>query len=569
MTIPRSLRATFLASFAIAFFAYASLAQAQTNLIQNGDFETAGPSGWTKIFWGTPTPTFTYPATGHSGSSASVTFSANSNGDARWQPTAVNVTAGQTYTYTEWYKSTVASEIDVEFTNASGAKSYGWVADVPSSNNAWQQISASIVVPSGITKMSVYHLLDKAGTLAIDDVSLVGGSTPPPGAPTVTISSNPTSIQSGQSSTITWSSTNATSCTATGSWTGTKATSGTQSVSPTATATYTLACTGAGGTTSQSTTVTVSATPPGAPTATISANPTSITSGQSSTLTWSSTNATSCTASGAWSGTKATSGTQSVSPTTNSTYTIVCSGASGTTTPQSATITVNSTPPPPGGFSEGMVSLAFDDAWLSQYQNALPILQAANLKGTFYLTTQPIREQWDGFMTPNQVKDIAQKGHEIAGHTVSHADLTTLSQSRINTEIKSSKTYLQNLTGTTVTSLAYPYGAVNNTVKNLVRNAGYTNARGVQYDTLNTATSDKYDLKSMCIETSNPVSQVKAEIDKAKANKQWFILCFHEILNGGDQWSMTPAKFQEIIDYVKSSGVKVVTMKEGRALMSN
>ena len=50
--------------------------------------------------------------------------------------------------------------------------------------------------------------------------------TPTP-APTVTISANPTNITSGNVSTVTWSSTNATSCTAAGGWTGTKATSGT------------------------------------------------------------------------------------------------------------------------------------------------------------------------------------------------------------------------------------------------------------------------------------------------------------------------------------------------------
>ncbi|MHB8660982.1 MAG: choice-of-anchor Q domain-containing protein, partial [Minisyncoccota bacterium] len=51
-----------------------------------------------------------------------------------------------------------------------------------------------------------------------------GGSTTP--APIITLSASPTSVTSGGSSTLTWSSTNATSCTASGGWTGTKATSG-------------------------------------------------------------------------------------------------------------------------------------------------------------------------------------------------------------------------------------------------------------------------------------------------------------------------------------------------------
>ncbi len=87
------------------------------------------------------------------------------------------------------------------------------------------------------------------------------GSTP---APTVSLSASPTTINPGGSSTLTWSSTNATSCTASGAWSGTRATSGTQSVSPTSTSTYTLTCTGTGGSGNASATVTVN---PATPTA--------------------------------------------------------------------------------------------------------------------------------------------------------------------------------------------------------------------------------------------------------------------------------------------------------------
>lgn len=467
------------------------------NLIQNPDFETAGvggvPSNWVKTFWGTPTPAFTYPATGHAGNGATVAFAANSNGDARWQPDAVTVEAGATYTYSAWYKSNVASEVDVEFRNASGAISYAWVADVPSSANIWKQVTAQFTIPSGITKASVFQYIDRTGNLTVDDVSLTkNGSPPPPPAtttpPTLSLSASPQNITQGQSSMLSWSSTDTTSCTASGGWTGTKGISGTTSVSPTATTTYSLNCTGSNGSVSKSATVNVSVPPP---------------------------------------------------------------------------------PPQPGQFTEGMVSLTFDDSWLTQYTNALPILETAGLKGTFYLTSQPIQQAWVGFMTPNQAKDIAQKGHEIGGHTVTHADLATLNQTRINNEIKNSKTYLQNLTGQTVVSLAYPYGSYTTTVKNLTKNAGYTTGRGVDFATHNVATTDKYALKSQCIETSDSIASIKAKIDSAYANKQWYILCFHEVKTGGDQYTTTPARLQEIVDYIKSTGIKVVTVKEGRALMSN
>src|SRR5258707_223446 len=81
-----------------------------------------------------------------------------------------------------------------------------------------------------------------------------GGTPPPPPAPTVTITTSSSSITPGQTLTLTWSSTNATSCTASASpsesdWSGTHATSGSQSVTPASIGTinYTLMCTGAGG----------------------------------------------------------------------------------------------------------------------------------------------------------------------------------------------------------------------------------------------------------------------------------------------------------------------------------
>jgi hypothetical protein len=68
-----------------------------------------------------------------------------------------------------------------------------------------------------------------------------------PAAPTLSLASS--SIVTGSSTTITWSSANTTSCTASGSWSGALATSGSQTLTPTAkgTDTYTLACANATG----------------------------------------------------------------------------------------------------------------------------------------------------------------------------------------------------------------------------------------------------------------------------------------------------------------------------------
>ncbi|HKE45955.1 MAG TPA: hypothetical protein VKB41_15590, partial [Steroidobacteraceae bacterium] len=81
-----------------------------------------------------------------------------------------------------------------------------------------------------------------------------------PPMPTVTLTANPTRVRSGSTTTLTWSSTDATTCTASGDWSGTKATSGTEtSAALTAGSTFKLSCQGPGGSTEQQASVTISA----------------------------------------------------------------------------------------------------------------------------------------------------------------------------------------------------------------------------------------------------------------------------------------------------------------------
>jgi hypothetical protein len=116
------------------------------------------------------------------------------------------------------------------------------------------------------------------GGTAADSVTVTVNPTP---SPTVSISASPTFIQVGESSTLTWASTNADSATI-DNGIGSVALSGSTIVSPSQTTTYTITVTGPGGTATASVTVTVNIS---SPTVTISALPTTIEAGESSTLT--------------------------------------------------------------------------------------------------------------------------------------------------------------------------------------------------------------------------------------------------------------------------------------------
>ncbi|MBI4359253.1 MAG: hypothetical protein HY577_01595 [Candidatus Nealsonbacteria bacterium] len=202
------------------------------------------------------------------------------------------------------------------------------------------------------------------GTIAI----LVQAQLPP----TVDIKANgsdgPVTIGYNTAATLSWTSTNATSCSASGNWSGAKSTSGSESSGNlTNSATYTITCTGAGGTASDSVTVNVQNP---APTVDIKANgsdgPVTIGYNTAATLSWTSTNATSCTAAGDWSGSKAISGSESTGNLTSSkTYTITCSGTGGTAA-DTVTVLVQTPPAPTVDLkvngSDGTITIDFNTA---------------------------------------------------------------------------------------------------------------------------------------------------------------------------------------------------------------
>ena len=146
--------------------------------------------------------------------------------------------------------------------------------------------------------------------------------------PSITLSANPSSLAYNGSAIVSWSSVNASSCTASGDWSGTRATSGSESINALTTSKiFNLSCMGLGGEASDSLNVTVAAP---LPTLSFTASPSKVSQNEPVTLEWSSTDVTSCSASGDWSGAKSTTGFETIHVSTvDSQYALTCSGAGG------------------------------------------------------------------------------------------------------------------------------------------------------------------------------------------------------------------------------------------------
>ncbi len=217
---------------------------------------------------------------------------------------------------------TVAGDLNVSVSINYQTIAYGYLQDLYRDNHLEQVQTFKTLYDAQSLK---HEQIASAQITVLNDV--ISGTLP---VPVVSLLASPLTIDQGQSATLSWSSSDAISCTASGGWSGSRATSGSEVVTPTATTSYTISCTGDGGIASASVTVTVNApTAVIVPTVNLTASPASVFRGDTITLSWSSTDATSCSASGDWSGLKVTNGSESIVINGPVTFTLTCSGDGG------------------------------------------------------------------------------------------------------------------------------------------------------------------------------------------------------------------------------------------------
>lgn len=160
--------------------------------------------------------------------------------------------------------------------------------------------------------------------------------------PTANITVTPSSIMAGQTATLNWTTSNATSARIDGA---NVPLSGSRTVSPMESKVYRLLAQGRVGEAASQAALTV--TLPAAPTANITASPATIHQGECATVTWSSARATTRTLNG---DSVSTSGSREVCPTSSTSYTIIARNLGGTATAD-ASVTVVPWPAPTASLS--------------------------------------------------------------------------------------------------------------------------------------------------------------------------------------------------------------------------
>lgn len=184
------------------------------------------------------------------------------------------------------------------------------------------------------------------------------------------------------------------------------------------------------------------------------------------------------------------------------------------------------------------VALTFDDGPYPQYTRPiLDILDKYHAKATFFVVGRLAANY------PDLLREMKQKGHEIANHTYTHPSMKTTSYSSINQEISHTDWVIYQATGVHTTLFRPPGGAY--TAK--VAQAAHDNKHRVVMYSIDTKDwSAKADTKSILYEVSGSA-------------RPGSIILLHDF--GGDR-TRTINALESVMQDLKGKGYSFVTVSE-------
>jgi peptidoglycan/xylan/chitin deacetylase (PgdA/CDA1 family) len=127
-----------------------------------------------------------------------------------------------------------------------------------------------------------------------------------------------------------------------------------------------------------------------------------------------------------------------------------------------------------------VVSLTFTDGNSSQYDYARPVLQAHNMKATFYVASGWVDAGSNSSMSALQMRALYRDGDEIGGMGKDHKSLTdtTTSTAYKQAQVCDDRTRLIQL-GVDPQTFAYPQAAVDTAAEQIVQGCGYRAGRTI------------------------------------------------------------------------------------------
>jgi beta-glucosidase len=194
------------------------------------------------------------------------------------------------------------------------------------------------------------------------------------------------------------------------------------------------------------------------------------------------------------------------------------------------------------------ISLTFDDARLSQVDKGIPLLNRYNIKATFYVSPDNMKQRLEGW------KEAVKSGHDIGNHSLTHPctlnygwpegnQLEYYTLQRMSCELDSASSIIKNLLGVHPVSFAYPCGqtyvGIGTNLKSyipLIATKFESGRIWLSEGPNNPAKCDMANITGMELD-GKTFEQVKAMIESAREKGSWLVLAGHEMNDEGFQTS--------------------------------
>jgi peptidoglycan/xylan/chitin deacetylase (PgdA/CDA1 family) len=210
-----------------------------------------------------------------------------------------------------------------------------------------------------------------------------------------------------------------------------------------------------------------------------------------------------------------------------------------------------------------VVSFSFDDFPLSAAENAAPVLEAYGARGTFYFADQLADRHENGQLIASRAvtADLAERGHEIGGHTSGHLNVQRVAPDCLIADVSANMSAIAALSGQAPSSFAYPFGVVSLNSKRLLAHR-YAGLRGIQPG-INRGWIDLAHLRAQELyDVSLPLLRVGLLLDDLQRHGGWLIFYTHDVREQPSSIGCSPRHFLSVVELVAQRGIAIETVAQ-------
>lgn len=211
--------------------------------------------------------------------------------------------------------------------------------------------------------------------------------------------------------------------------------------------------------------------------------------------------------------------------------------------------------------TRGTITIVFDDGYQSVYDEVIPLLKKYNIQAVFaipiHLPKNSIENEKLASLA-NWQRVAKLDGHELAAHSLTHTNLTKLSDMSLTKELQEPSNILSTKT------LVYPGGAYNDQV---VKESSkyYTAARGVVRGFESIPPRDPMRLKTINFSKRN-FSPLRANVHALRAciEGSWLIETYHMVSEKPSPLfhSVLLRELETHLDFITSIPIQIKTISD-------